>query len=101
MTPGCLLGHKKWEGAVTPDLLGRVSDLVSWLPDWFDYPFVVLFAAWVIWRRAKKLATTFVLGLVAWIGISSARAYADHGDPYLAMLSGVNTLIEQVRQIWN
>ena len=101
MTPGCYARPQKWEGAVTPDLLGPVSDLVSWLPDWFAYPSMVLFAAWVIWRRARKLATTFGLGLVVWIGISSARAYADHGDPYLALLSGVNTLIEQVRQIWN
>jgi len=96
-----MLDHKKGEGTVTPDLLGPVSDLVRWLPDWFDYPLLVLFVAWIIWRRARKLATTFVLGLVVWVGISSARAYADHGDPYLALLSGVNTLIEQVRQIWN
>ena len=96
-----MLGGKKWEGAVTSDLLGRASDLVSWLPDWFEYPLVALFAAWFIWRRARKLVTIFSLGLVVWIVISSARAYADHGDPYLALLSGVNTLLEQVRQIWN
>jgi len=33
--------------------------------------------------------------------VSSARAYADHGDPYLAVLAGVKVLVEQVRQIWN
>jgi hypothetical protein len=83
------------------DHLGPVSDLVSWLPDWFEYPLVALLAAWVIWRRAMKLVTVFGLGLVAWVAISSARSYADHGDPYLALVSGVNTLVEQVRQIWN
>jgi hypothetical protein len=83
------------------DHLGPVSDLVSWLPDWFEYPLVALLAAWVIWRRAMKLVTVFGLGLVAWVAISSARSYADHGDPYLALVSGVDTLVEQVRQIWN
>jgi len=88
------------EGAVTSDLLAPVADLVSWLPDWFEYPLVVLFAAWVIWRRARKLATVFGLGFLVWAGISSARAYADHGDPYLALLAGVNAIFEQVHQIW-
>jgi len=62
---------------------------------------VVLFVAWLIWRRARRLATIFGLGLVAWVAISSARSYADHGDPYLALRSGFDTLIEQVRQILN
>ena len=96
-----MLGGKKWEGIVTSDLLGPVSDLVRWLPDWSEYPLVAAFAAWLIWCRARQVATIFGLGLVVWIGISSVRAYADHGDPYLAVLSGVNTLLEQVRQIWN
>jgi hypothetical protein len=82
------------------DLLGRAADLVSLLPNWLAYP-VLLFGAWAVWRRARRLATMFGLGLVAWMGISSARAYADHGDPYLAVLAGVNVLVEQVRQIWN
>jgi hypothetical protein len=82
-------------------LLGSVSHLVSWLPDWFEYPLVALLAAWVIWRRAMKLITLFGLGIVAWVAISSARSYASHGDPYLALVSGMNTLVEQVQQIWN
>ena len=83
------------------DFLGPVSDLVSWLPDGFGYPLVALFAAWFIWRRTTKLITIFGLGLVAWVAISSARSYADHGDPYLALRSGFDTLIEQVQQILN
>lgn len=83
------------------DLVGAASSLVSSLPNWFGYPLVVLFAAWAVWRRARRLATMLGLGFVAWIGISSARAYADHGDPYLALVSGLNALLEQVRQIWN
>ena len=82
------------EGLVTSDLLGLGSD-------WFEYPLLVLFIAWAIWRRAIKLASIFGLGVLAWAGLSSARAYADHGDPYLALLSGVNELFEQIRQIWN
>jgi hypothetical protein len=82
------------------DLLGRALDLVSSMPDWLAYP-VLLFGALAVCRRARRLATMFGLGFVAWIGISSARAYADHGDPYLALLAGVNALLEQVRQIWN
>jgi hypothetical protein len=62
---------------------------------------VALFAAWVIWRRATRLVTMFGLGLVAWVAISSARSYADHGDPYLALRSGVDTLIEQVQHFLN
>jgi hypothetical protein len=88
-------------GIVTSDLLSPVSDLVRSLPDWFEYPLLALFVAWAIWRRARRVATMFGLGLVAWIGISSARSYADNGDPYLALLAGVNTLLEQVRQVWN
>ena len=83
------------------DFLGPVSDLASWLPHGFGYPLVALFAAWVIWRRASKLVAMFGLGLVAWVAISSARSYADHGDPYLALRSGVDTLIGQVQQILN
>jgi len=96
-----MLGPQKGEGVLTSDFLNPVSDLVSRLPEWFEDPLVVLFVAWVMWRGARKLATIFGLGLVAWVGISSARAYADNGDPYLALLSGLNTLLEQVRQIWN
>ena len=83
------------------DLLGSVSDLANWRPHGFGYPLVALFAAWVIWRRASKLVAMFGLGLVAWVAISSARSYADHGDPYRALRSGVDTLIEQVQQILN
>ena len=83
------------------DFLGPVSDLVSGLPDGFEYPLLSLFAAWFIWRRATKLVTVFGLGLVTWVAISSARSYADHGDPHLALRSGFDTLIEQVRQILN
>ena len=96
-----MLGQKQQEWVVTSDLFAPIANLVSWLPDWFEYPLVVLFVAWLIWRRARGLATMFGLGFLIWAGISSARAYADHGDPYLALLSGVSTLVEQVRQIWN
>ncbi len=85
------------------DLLGLASSLVSLLPDWFEYPFVLLFGAWAIWWGARNLASVFgllIAGCVAWVGISSAQAYADHGDPYLALLSGVNGLLEQIQQIW-
>lgn len=84
-----------------PDFLGPISDLVNWLPDGFEYPLVALFAAWFMWRRATKLVAIFGLGLVAWVAISSARSYADHGDPYLAVLSGFDALVEQVQQILN
>ncbi len=83
------------------DFLGPVHDLVSRLPDGYEYPLVALFAAWFIWRKATNLITIFGLGLVAWVAISSARSYADHGDPYLALRSGFDTLIEQVRQVLN
>ena len=83
------------------DLLGSVSDLANWRPHGFGYPLVALFAAWVIWRKASKLVAIFGLALVAWVAISSARSYADHGDPYRALRSGVDTLIEQVQQILN
>ena len=83
------------------DFLGPVSDLASSLPQAFGYPLVALLAAWVIWRRASKLVAIFGLGLVAWVAISSARSYADHGDPYLAVLSGFDALVEQVQQILN
>ena len=83
------------------DFLGPVSDLASWLPRGFEYPLMALFAAWFIWRRATKLVTIFGLSLLAWVAISSARSYANHGDPYLALRSGFDTLIEQVQQILN
>ena len=101
MIRGCYAQRRKVEEVVTPDLLGPVSDIVSWLPNWFEYPLVAVFAAWFIWRRAIKLVTIFGLGLAAWVAIASARSYADHGDPYIALRSGFDTLIEQVQQILN
>jgi len=84
------------------DLLGPASHLISWMPDWIEYPLVLLLGAGVVWRLARNLVSCLGLvafGCVVWVGISSAQAYADHGDPYLAMLSGVNELIDKVRQI--
>jgi hypothetical protein len=74
------------------------------MPDWIEYPLVLLLGAGVVWRLARNLLSFLGLvafGCVVWVGISSAQAYADHGDPYLALLSGVDTLLEHVRQIWN
>ena len=95
----CLASEE--ERAIISDLLDPVSKLVSSLPSWSEYPLVALFAAWVIWRRATELVTMFGLGLATWVAISSARSYADHGDPYLALRSGVGTLIEQLQQVLN
>ena len=83
------------------DFLDSVSNPAGWLPRGFEYPLMALFAAWFIWRRATKLVTIFGLSLLAWVAISSARSYANHGDPYLALRSGVDTLIEQVQQLVN
>jgi hypothetical protein len=86
------------------DLLGPASHLISWMPDWIEYPLVLLLGAGIVWWLARNLLSFLGLvafGCVVWAGISSAQAYADHGDPYLALLSGVDTLLEHVRQIWN
>lgn len=86
------------------DLPGLLSDLVGLFPDWIDYPLVLLLGAWALWWLARNLVA--LLGLIAlggavWVGISTAQAYAEHGDPYLSLLSGINELLEQIRQIWN
>jgi hypothetical protein len=86
------------------DLLGPASHLISWMPDWIEYPLALLLGAGVVWRLARNLLSFLGLvafGCVVWVGISSAQAYADHGDPFFALLSGVDTLLEHVRQIWN
>jgi len=70
------------------------------LPDWAQYP-LFLFGVWIIWRRAKRLAAVFGVGCLAWVGLSSARAYADHGDPYLAFLAGFEELVGQIQRLWN
>ena len=65
------------------DLLGPAS-LISWMPDWIEYPLVLLLGAGVVWRLARNLLSFLGLvafGCVVWVGISSAQAYADHGDP--------------------
>ena len=86
------------------DLPDLASDLVGLFPDWIGYPLVLLLGAWALWWLARNLVA--LLGLIAlggavWVGISTAQAYAEHGDPYLALLFGVNELLERIRQIWN